>query len=177
MNTKHCKKCDTTKTADGFSKCAKACDGRQSVCKACKKAYRDQHKDKQVAYKKEWHAKNAAREAKAMRLWRVENSEARAASKRQWNVENKDRKYALNAKARAAKIQRSPTWSDITAVALVYAAAGANDHVDHIIPLQGKLVSGLHVASNLQVIPAKQNLSKNNRFDPNTHEEPIWHHS
>jgi hypothetical protein len=38
-------------------------------------------------------------------------------------------------------------------------------HVDHIIPLQGKNVSGLHIPENLQVIPAIENIKKRNNFE------------
>lgn len=78
-------------------------------------------------------------------------------------------------KRQAAKIQRTPKWlteNDIWMMQEAYHLAdmrtklfGINWHVDHIIPLRGKLVSGLHTPYNLQVIPAKQNISKANRYE------------
>ena len=41
---------------------------------------------------------------------------------------------------------------------------GFSWHVDHIIPLKGKLVSGLHVIENLQVIPGIENIIKKNSY-------------
>jgi 5-methylcytosine-specific restriction endonuclease McrA len=48
---------------------------------------------------------------------------------------------------------------------LLNKSTGVQWHVDHIIPLQGKNVSGLHVPENLQVIQGSLNIKKGNRFD------------
>jgi hypothetical protein len=50
---------------------------------------------------------------------------------------------------------------------LVCALGLDNWHVDHIVPLQGAMVCGLHVHDNLQVIPGLLNISKGNRHWPN----------
>jgi hypothetical protein len=72
------------------------------------------------------------------------------------------------------KLQRTPIWNteeDMWMIEQAYELAALRTkmfgfvwHVDHIIPLQGKLVSGLHVPTNLQVVPALHNLAKGNRF-------------
>lgn len=75
-------------------------------------------------------------------------------------------------KRRAAKIQRTPAWADLDAMRDMYDRAhalteetGAEYHVDHIYPLQGKLVSGLHVHNNLQILTASENSKKRNHFE------------
>jgi len=84
-----------------------------------------------------------------------------------------DRHLARTRKRQLAKLNRIPKWlteSDWLNIKCKYSVAnmlsresGKKYHVDHIIPLQGKLVSGLHVPSNIRVIPATENVKKSNK--------------
>lgn len=69
------------------------------------------------------------------------------------------------AKRRAKILERTPKWADLQKIKELYLSAKRGFQVDHIIPLQGKLVSGLHVENNLQIIPKLENILKSNKFE------------
>ena len=95
---------------------------------------------------------------------------AKNAHNRASNKRCRARKNADWSKRRADLIHRTPAWADLEKIKAFYRlAAGFSKlyvphHVDHIIPLKGKGVSGLHVENNLQVLVGADNLAKSNHF-------------
>ena len=89
-----------------------------------------------------------------------------------WKRRNRGACNATNKVRNSNKIQRTPSWADLEAIKEIYKeAARLNNihgpgayHVDHIIPLQGKNVSGFHVEYNLQILKASDNLLKSNKY-------------
>jgi hypothetical protein len=69
-------------------------------------------------------------------------------------------------KIRAEKLNRQPAWADEQAIQKVFRDAPDGVEIDHQIPLCGRLVSGLNVASNLQYLTQKENCQKSNKFTP-----------
>ena len=99
------------------------------------------------------------------------NREAVAAKGKAWAQANPDKVNANIARRRADKLRATPAWADHAAIAAIYAEAARLDaiagpaHVDHVIPLRGKTVCGLH--NNLRVITGDENMRKGNRvIDP-----------
>jgi hypothetical protein len=92
---------------------------------------------------------------------------------KKWALYNSEKRLSLEAKRRASKLQRTPKWlskehfeeiNDFYQIAKMFEIyTGQKYHVDHIEPLQGENVSGLHVPWNLQIMLAKDNLSKGNK--------------
>lgn len=124
------------------------------------KIYHLNNRERKSAYIKSYYQQNKAQIKEQQKGYRQENQHLRAASSR---------------KRQVAKIQRTPSWANDQLIAAYYKEAkrleeltGIQFHVDHIIPLQGELVSGLHVETNLQLLPAHENIGKSNSFDPET---------
>ena len=86
---------------------------------------------------------------------------------REWQKRNPAKHNANSAKGRAHKFQATPSWADLPAIKDVYLeAAYMQMTVDHIVPLRNKLVCGLHVWDNLQLLTKSKNSSKGNRHWP-----------
>jgi hypothetical protein len=165
---KTCTRCHIVKSYELFYKQAvNSKDGYQAHCRACDNAR-----------KKNWALKNpelAAAHRKTSDINRYKNYKSKVQEKnKNWKSNNPSKVSAMDAKRRAAVNLRKPSWftdEDNWMVEQAYELAqlrtqvfGFQWHVDHVIPLQGKLVSGLHTPYNLQVIPASENLSKSNQF-------------
>lgn len=85
---------------------------------------------------------------------------------------NKHKYVAGVAARRAARLRATPPWVNKKEILAFYAEArrltketGIPHEVDHIHPLRGKHLCGLHVPWNLQVIPRVENRKKHNRYD------------
>lgn len=109
------------------------------------------------------------------RNWSQKNPDRRREHRRKWQreVRSSAQRRCDKARYRAAKKNRVPVWVDHSAIRQVYEErerieqeTGIKHHVDHVLPLKGKHVSGLHVAQNLRVEPALYNKRKGNRYVP-----------
>jgi hypothetical protein len=137
----------------------------RSHCKACRAVYEADWRKTDPGY--------AEKNKQNQRAWRAKDPEHVRAVKAAWTANNKAVWNAKTARRTAAKLQAIPRWADLEKIKEFYAAAdflgqvtGEWYHVDHIVPLQSKLVCGLHTEQNLQVLPASDNLRKNNRRWP-----------
>ena len=138
------------------------------------KRWCEENREKKAEASKRWYAINCEKAKEASNKWRLEQPERTASNLKKWREENRDRHCAHRAKRRATKLHATPSWlteDQNQQIQMFYKEAarlteetGIKHHVDHIIPLQGENVRGLHVPWNLQVLSATENLSKGNSF-------------
>lgn len=166
---KTCNKCQQAKDTAEFYKKSTAKDGLFWWCKLCHKAY-VKHKYAQAYANPDFQATELAR----VKQFYAKNPDKKKLSDKHYALNNKAKISANVRKYQYAKIDRTPSWLGVDDVWMMQQAYELADlrtkmfgfkwHVDHIIPLQGELVSGLHVPHNLQIIPATENHRKSNQF-------------
>jgi len=166
-----CSKCEKAKWLDAFrtrvrngfesyrSQC-KQCESEQQVIRNREKLLKDEkYREKSLERLKEWGQKNKHR--------RNSKAEARRRSRYKDDSTYRGRVKAQAASYRARKLKATPSWlsdSQVKEIEHIYKTCPEGFDVDHITPLKGETVCGLHVPWNLQHLPASENRSKNNSF-------------
>lgn len=182
---KYCTGCCSTKSILEFSK-------NSSRCKLCKiKASQlwalknpekrkqlslrmyEKHNDSIRARSKATYESDKEAHKKYADQWRRNNPDKRSKICADWQKRNKDKVNFSGATRRAKRKEAIPSWANLEKIAEIYRLAkieqeikGEKIHVDHVVPLVSDFVCGLHCESNLQILPAKHNLSKNNKYWP-----------
>lgn len=178
---KICSKCGVEKDLNQFYKNRdKDKNNLCSKCKTCFKEYYQKHAEQKKAYSKEYYQKHTEqikarhkryRQKRAkhikiyMKKYRQNNTDQIKAYNKNYLQNNKDKFNAHTRKYQAALIQRYPKWltpEQEQQIIDFYIDCPPGMVVDHIYPLQGRYVSGLHHPDNLQYLTRLENISKHN---------------
>jgi hypothetical protein len=158
---KKCCNCKLELPLLAFNKNKSSSYGVSCLCIKCRKEY-----------DLNWRRRNKNSKAAASKRWRLKYPEKDKAVGRNYRQNNKAAGAAKTMRYFTKKLQRTPKWLTplhFEQIHIFYDAAarltkefGVKMEVDHIIPLQGEYVSGLHVPWNLQILPKLDNASKRN---------------
>lgn len=181
---KYCYSCKTNRPLSDFNKNKRNKDGYATECRDCKRIYLEQYRklnkealtEKSRKFKEEHRDEINSKNRKRYYL-KKDNKlflERKHLHAKKYKANNKGCVNANTVKRYTAKLHRTPLWmtdEELKQIKALYIEAsrltketGISHHVDHIIPLQGELVSGLHTINNLQILTEKENCSKHNIF-------------
>ena len=188
-----CTKCKTSKSVDNFGKNCRNKNNIRVTCKECVAAHmarkyadnpgpyrqktakwRDDNPIRAKEYSVAYVAANRAERNEHRRLFRLANIEREKSRDKEYTKNNRAKVYAKNARRRASETQATPKWLTLIQQAQInefYELAlaknmqtGIDHDVDHIIPLRGTGVRGLHVPWNLQILTEAENSRKYNKI-------------
>lgn len=190
--SKVCKVCNIEKSLDDYHKSKRHRDGRLNECRICYnkrildlKDSNPEFRQRTIQNSKNYKKRHPEKVKKANELYRENNREFLRFSYSEYTKNNKEKvkeqkkRYVKDnphmitktkVRRRVAEKRAVPSWVDHDKIKIVYLKAkwlesltGMKYHVDHIIPLQGKNVCGLHCWANLQILEASLNCSKQNQ--------------
>ena len=162
--------CNTELSLDNFHKGTGKFGVKSRCIKCCKLTYKHNSKE----YKKNYYLQNLEKSRVSRLFYRENHKEEYKKYGTEYDKRHRPERAAREAFRRAQKLNATPKWltkdhkKTMTNLYLLRDELGLKEgiiyHVDHVVPLISELVCGLHVPWNLQVIPAKLNQQKSNRF-------------
>jgi 5-methylcytosine-specific restriction endonuclease McrA len=172
ISMKTCNRCKIKKPLSEFGKHKGNNDGLQYRCKICRNEEASQSFKKIAPEEKQ-------RRVEQTYKWRRENPQRFKDLQKEYQTKysknNRFKRNALQMKRHATQLERTPAWlskEQLNEIEKFYYMAKElekvfpwKQHVDHIVPLKGEIVSGLHVPWNLQILSAKENITKGNRYN------------
>jgi hypothetical protein len=191
---KYCPQCKNKKPFSEFPRNKRNKDGYHSSCKICHsnqaklryqtkrqqileyhKEYYKANKDQKKQYDVEYYRRNKEKKHRDNKRWNDKNREYLNEWIAEWKRNNPEKVREYSAKRRSKTLLAMPDWlseEQLHEISHMYITArdlelltGVPHHVDHIVPLQGSDVCGLHVPWNLRAIPAQENLRKSNKIE------------
>lgn len=164
MTTKACRICNVMKPLKDFYERATGRDGHRNDCKKCNNvrslAWGNSNIEKRRENRLNSYRRHKEKEIAANKLWSQRNGNGSANCKKQ-RLKKKNAYPSWITKEQDKQIKEF-----YKKAALISEATGVQHHVDHIVPISGKTVSGLHVPWNLQVISAFENRTKTYKLPP-----------
>lgn len=164
---KYCKPCRKVYNSSWYEKNA-------SVVKARSIKYYQDHKEQCTMNNLLWTKANPTKVSLSKLKWRTNNPEVNRTLQEQYFSNHRSYYVSKGAEYRARKLHATPSWltlDDLFVIEEMYdlarlrtATTAIKWEVDHIVPLRGELVCGLHIPSNLRVIPKRDNCQKGNRY-------------
>lgn len=172
-----CKICNVMKPLNGFHG-KKNANGKTYWAHQCieclkpisrnrKKSWYYADPERAKADSRAWYENNKSRALAAVMIYRSTRKDWAKQYHKKWRDQNPAKMLAWCRKYQAAKLRAVPGWADHKKIQSIYDDARAQGlEVDHIVPLRSKIVCGLHVEHNLQILPPAVNNSKGNRWWP-----------
>lgn len=190
---KYCVACKTQKQPSEFSTNPTKKDNLHTQCKSCSILYSRQYyeknkqrlideqkvrynsrKDEFVGIRRERYGRDRIKILAVNSKYYYENKDSIYEAGKKWKELNKDKTISYKAQRRAKKLKATPSWltkeqkqqiqSFYKESRCLKLSTGIPHCVDHIIPLQGENVCGLHVPWNLQILTESENCSKSNKL-------------
>ena len=135
-------------------------------------AYNINNREEIAARRKKYYAENREKIAAKCKHYRENNVEKLALKSKAWRKANPEKCAAASSRNRAAKRQATPPWSEVEQIEALFCKRNKQRkrhnkvfHIDHVIPIVNKRVSGLHCLDNLRLTRWRNNLCKSNKFD------------